>query len=109
MRKTIMALTAASMTSPALVAAPTAADARHRYRSTAYSNTYCHRRSGTTGTMQRRSTLPSADRQKGLSRLRTLVTGLPLAAAGPGKPHVIASIVNAPPSLRRSTGAALPG
>ncbi|MEG3155419.1 glycine zipper 2TM domain-containing protein [Sphingomonas sp. RB1R13] len=51
MRKTIMALTAASMAIPALVAAPTAADARHRYRSTAYSNTYCHRRSGTTGTI----------------------------------------------------------
>ena len=51
MRKTIMALTAASMTIPALVAVPTAADARHRYRSTAYSNTYCQRRSGTTGTI----------------------------------------------------------
>ena len=50
MRKTILALTAASLTIPAMVA-PTAADARHRYYSRSYNNTYCHRRSGTTGTI----------------------------------------------------------
>lgn len=50
MRKTILAFTAASLTLPALIA-PTAADARHRYRGNSYSNTYCHRRSGTTGTI----------------------------------------------------------
>ncbi len=52
MRKTILALAAAAVTLPALVA-PTAADARHhtRYRGYAYSNQYCHRRSGTTGTI----------------------------------------------------------
>ena len=50
MRKTILAFAAASVALPALVA-PTAADARHRYYGRSYSNTYCHRRSGTTGTI----------------------------------------------------------
>ncbi|MFN2473345.1 MAG: glycine zipper 2TM domain-containing protein [Sphingomicrobium sp.] len=55
MRKTILALAAASMTLPVVVM-PTAAQARHHYysnsyRGRAYSNTYCHRRSGTTGTV----------------------------------------------------------
>jgi len=51
MRKTLLALTVASLTLPA-IAVPSAADARHRtYRGQAYSNTYCHRRSGTTGTI----------------------------------------------------------
>ncbi len=51
MRKTLLALTAASLTLPA-IAVPSAADARHRtYRGQAYSNTYCHGRSGTTGTI----------------------------------------------------------
>ncbi|MDP9163793.1 MAG: glycine zipper 2TM domain-containing protein [Pseudomonadota bacterium] len=51
MRKTLLALTAASLTLPA-IAVPSAADARHHYyRGRAYSSTYCHRRSGTTGTI----------------------------------------------------------
>ena len=61
-----------------------------------------------TGTRHRRSGLSSADRQNTLSRLRTLVTGRPLAAAGPGKPQVIVSSFNPPPSFRRSTGAVWP-
>lgn len=51
MRKTMFALAAVATALPT-IAMPTAADARHRtYRNTAYSNTYCHRRSGTTGTI----------------------------------------------------------
>jgi uncharacterized protein YcfJ len=51
MRKTMLALVATSMALPT-IALPTAADARHRtYRNTAYSNTDCHRRSGTPGTV----------------------------------------------------------
>ena len=51
MRKIILALAAASMTLP-VVALPTAADAHHQYyRGRAYSQSYCHRRSGTTGTI----------------------------------------------------------
>ena len=68
-----------------------------------------HSQKRVTGTRQRRSELPNAERQNGLDRLRTLVTGRPRAAAGPGKPQVIVSSLSPRPSLRRSTGAALPG
>ncbi len=47
MRKTILALTAASMTLP-VVAIPSAADAQ-TYRGRAYSDSYCRRHGGTTG------------------------------------------------------------
>ncbi|MEO5641252.1 MAG: glycine zipper 2TM domain-containing protein [Sphingomicrobium sp.] len=51
MRKTMLALAAVATALPTL-AVPTAADARHRtYRGQAYSSQYCHRRSGTTGTI----------------------------------------------------------
>ena len=49
-----------------------------------------------------------AERQNGLSRLRTLVTGRPLAAAGPGNPQLIISSARPSPE-RRSTGACWPG
>ena len=49
MRKTMLALAAASMTIP-VVALPTAADAQ-TYRGRSYSSTYCKKRSGTTGTV----------------------------------------------------------
>jgi hypothetical protein len=48
--------------------------------------------------MQRRSGLAMAERQNGLSRLRTLVTGRPLAAAGPGNPQLIISSARPSPS-----------
>jgi len=54
MRKIILAVTAASMTLPAVVV-PSAADARHyrhhryHYYGRSYSHVYCRRRSGTTG------------------------------------------------------------
>ena len=47
MRKTILALAAASMTLP-VVALPTAADAQ-TYRGRSYNSTYCRRSGGTTG------------------------------------------------------------
>lgn len=47
MRKTILALTAASMTIP-VVALPAAADAQY-YRGRAYSYNYCRKHGGTTG------------------------------------------------------------
>lgn len=47
MRKTILALAAASLTVP-VVALPTAADAQY-YRGRSYNNTYCRRHGGTTG------------------------------------------------------------
>lgn len=49
MRKTILALAAASMTLPA-VALPSAANAQY-YRGRSHTQTYCRRRSGTTGTV----------------------------------------------------------
>jgi len=51
----------------------------------------------------------SADRQNELAKLRTLVTGRPLVAAGPGKPQVIRSSESPPVAFRRRTGAGLPG
>ena len=51
MRKIIMALTATSIVLPAMVVSTPADARRHYYRGQAYSNTYCHRRSGTTGTI----------------------------------------------------------
>lgn len=50
MRKTLLALTAASLAIPT-ISLPSAADARTTYRGQAYSRTYCKRRSGTTGTI----------------------------------------------------------
>ena len=47
MRKTMLALAAASMTLP-VVALPSLADAQ-TYRGRSYSHTYCKRRGGTTG------------------------------------------------------------
>ena len=49
MRKTMLALAAASMTLP-VVTLPTPAGAQ-TYRGRSYSSTYCRRRSGTTGTV----------------------------------------------------------
>ena len=48
MRKALLLLTALSVGLP-ILAAPTAADARHRYYGRSYSRSYCHRRNGTAG------------------------------------------------------------